>query len=72
MIQKWNTASSLDVGSFNPLPVSGILFRKKHIPRLKKLASLSVWRLRPDWSEVRFGMTPHGPRELARWLQCPR
>ena len=48
------------VNPFLASPLSGIFFLKKKISRSKKLASLSVWRLRPDWTEVRFGMTPLG------------
>jgi hypothetical protein len=42
----------------NPLSCLKFFLRKKNILRLKNLASLSVWRLRPDWTEVRFDMTP--------------
>ena len=36
----------------NFFPAPGIFFRKKKMPRSEKLASLGVWRLRPDWTEV--------------------
>ena len=46
----------------NPFPGPGIFFRQINVPATKKLASLAVWRLRPDWTEVRFGMSPWASR----------
>ena len=48
--------------TLNLFPAPGIFFRKKNIPRSEKLASLGVWRLSPDWAEIRFGMTPWAAR----------